>query len=738
MPRHPFLSKIEKELNPPQKEAVLHTEGPLLVLSGAGSGKTRVIAYRIAYLISVQGLAPWNVLALTFTNKSAAEMRERVESLLGISVKGLWIGTFHSICSRMLRQEGKAAGIDPHFVIYDHGDQLSTVKQAMAGIEFDGDKPKPAAMLNQLSKAKNRFEWPADYEKNAKSALERKTAVVYRRYTEILKQNNALDFDDLLMQCVRLLLNYPDVCGLFRKRFKQILVDEYQDTNHPQYLMLRELAKDHHKICAVGDDDQSIYRWRGASLQNILDFERDYPTMKTVRLEQNYRSTKTIVAAAQAVVQHNTKRHEKNLWSDLEEGEKVGIVSLEDGYEEARWIIREIQRLRIERGLTYNQFAVFYRVNAQSRILEEECVRQGLPYHLVGATAFYERKEIKDVKAYMQLLVNPADSMAFQRIVNEPKRKLGEMSVAKMINFAQRTQMPILEAAIESINRIHETDMKMATCQAFHHFSQGFARWKKMSPELSLAKLTETVVKESGYWSMLEDDKDPQSQARLENVQELITAVAQFEIDLENQTGAVIDALTKLEVFLENISLISDVDKLNQAEDAIHFMTLHCAKGLEFPYVFIAGMEEGLLPHKNSMFETAELEEERRLCYVGITRGMKKVYLTYADCRRLYNQSEYTTPSSFLKEIPSQYVEEYKPEYNSMQNNRVAVNLPNFGVSFTKDDNFEPGDMVNHRSFGFGVIIEINGEGDKAIITVDFQSVGKKSLVKQYARLEKV
>ncbi|MDX9753735.1 MAG: UvrD-helicase domain-containing protein [bacterium] len=733
-----LVQKIETELNPPQKEAVLYTNGPLLVISGAGSGKTRVIAFRIAYLIAVVGLAPWNVLAVTFTNKAAKEMRERVEHLLGGGAKGLWIGTFHSICARMLRQDGQEAGIDPNFTIYDRPDQTSAIKRALDICGLSHEKKNANAYLNQISKAKSRFEWPMDYAQNAKSPKETQTANVYNEYTKILKENNALDFDDLLMQGVRLLMRCPEAGQKYRSRFQSILVDEYQDTNHPQYLFLRELATAHGNICAVGDDDQSIYRWRGASIRNILEFEQDYPNLKVVRLEQNYRSTGNIIGAAQALIEHNAQRHDKALWTKQEPGEKLGLIHLPDEQAEAGWICDEIERLHTHRQVSYRQFAVFYRVNAQSRLLEEECVRRGLPYTMVGALAFYQRKEIKDIRAYLQLLLNPADSVAFQRVVNEPKRKLGETSVSKLMNYAVREQLPILEAALHCVEDTERSGMRLLTCQTFSHFARLFEHWKAAGRERSLSALVERVARESGYWDLQEKDKDPQAQTRLENLQEFINAAAQFETELENQIGASLDALTKLEAFMENVSLVSDVDKWNGNDDRIVLMTLHGAKGLEFPYVFLTGMEDGLLPHQNSLQEKEQLEEERRLCYVGITRGMKKVYLTGADVRRLYNNSTYTIPSRFLQEIPAQFIEELSWDSKGLRASHVAMNFSHLSGPFQRDEPLEPGDLVIHRSFGQGVILEIEGQGNRAYITVDFMSVGKKTMVQQYAGLMKV
>ncbi|MGC9326647.1 MAG: ATP-dependent helicase [Candidatus Hinthialibacter sp.] len=738
---NPFLQKLKTELNPPQYEAVLHIDGPLLVLAGAGSGKTRVIAYRMAYLIQDQGLAPWNILAVTFTNKAAREMRERVESLIGNFTRGLWIGTFHSICARILRQDGKAIGVDPQFSIYDRADQISAVKQARIKCGLDSFKNlKPGAIINEISRAKSRFQFPEEYAEKAGGDFEEATARIYQEYQETLRRNKALDFDDILMQAVLLLTKKPDIGDIYRKRFQHILVDEYQDANRPQYLFLKELARDHHRICVVGDDDQSIYRWRGADIQNILRFEKDYPEARTVRLEQNYRSTKRILAAAWHIVSRNSHRHEKKLWTENDEGEKPAVINLPDEESEAYWIAEQIQKFHQEQSIPFGHFAIFYRVNAQSRLFEEECVHRGLPYSIVGATAFYERKEVKDLLAYARLLINPADRVSFERIVNEPKRKLGKMSVQKLMNFADRTRLPILSAALKASEAGAESGLSPATRKAFHQFAYLYERWRTMGEGVSLTVLLDKMLQDSGYLGMLSDSKDPQDEARLENLRELINAAGQFEENMERETSAPQNALIALQGFLENTALITDVDGLTESDDALVLMTIHAAKGLEFPYVFMAGMEEGLFPHQRALQSDSpeDLEEERRLCYVGVTRAKTRIYLSYASSRRLYNMREMSIPSRFLGEIPEEYREELHWSTFTFESSRNGNDAQEPSAKKKKEETFAEGDMVTHRTFGFGVVLSVEGQGSRAYITVDFQSAGQKTLVQELARLKKV
>ncbi len=739
-------SRLREELNPPQYEAVTHSGSPLLVLAGAGSGKTRVITYRIAYLMAAEGLSPWNILAVTFTNKAAKEMRDRVSALTGGAMRGTWIGTFHAICTRILRQDGKLDGIDPNFSIYDRADQTTAIKRAKAKCDLGDDKTlKPNSVISAISSAKNKFLWPKKYQEQANGLYEENIAKIYKAYQTILRNNNALDFDDLIMYTVRLLMQYKDVGDVYRKRFKHIMVDEYQDTNHPQYLFIKELAKEHHQICAVGDDDQSIYRWRGANVENILNFEKDYPSIHTVKLEQNYRSTKNILSAASSVIKVNSHRHEKKLWTDNTDGDKAGIVNLPDEESEAFWIGEQIQKLNQEDKVPLGDIAVFYRVNAQSRLIEEECVRRSLAYSIVGSTAFYQRKEIKDIMAYARLMINPSDYASFERIINIPKRKLGKVSLQKLVDFAERAQLPILDAALQAKEAGEESGLALATRKAFHQFASLYQRWTDEANDISLVELFDRITRQSGYMKVLEDSLDIQDQTRLENIKELINAAGQFEDDIEEtlgeETAAPTTTLLTLQAFMENTALVSEVDNLKDSDEALVLMTIHSAKGLEFPYVFMAGMEEMLFPHKRSIESNAlaDMEEERRLCYVGITRAKKQVYLTHACSRRLYQFRETALPSRFLEEIPAQFKETInwstfkydEQEEELLQSSRRSSRK-------TLETNFTESDSVTHRTFGLGVIIEIDGEGPKAHITVDFQSVGKKTLVQQFARLTKV
>lgn len=748
-----FLKNLKNELNPPQYEAVTHTHGPLLVLAGAGSGKTRVITYRIAYLIAEKKLAPWNILAVTFTNKAAREMKERISHILGGMPKGLWIGTFHSICARILRMDGEAAGIDPNFTIYDRADQTSAVKQAKEQCGLSKDKSlKPSAVIQQISKAKNRFEWPEQYSRNARGTFEMSVARIYAAYQALLRKNNALDFDDLIMETVRLFKHVPEVADVYRKRFQQILVDEYQDTNEPQYQLLRELTVLHKNICVVGDDDQSIYRWRGANVENILNFDSDFPDVNVIRLEQNYRSTKTILSAASAVIQQNQHRHKKTLWCDAEEGHKVGIVCLPDENSEAYWIGEEVERLHQKEKVPYGHIAIFFRVNAQSRLIEEEMVRRNIPYSLVGATAFYQRKEVKDILAYARLLVNPADSASFERIVNEPKRKLGSVSVQKLTDYAERAGLSILDAALKSIEAGPDSGLSPATRQAFFGFANMFEKWKVLSKEISLAELMARIVDQSGYKSMLSESYDPQDLSRLDNINELINAIAEAEEAMDRDSPTPLDALFKLQVFLEDSALVADVDQLKETKEAVVLMTVHSAKGLEFPHVIITGMEEGLFPHERSIVSDEsekDIEEERRLCYVGITRARKRLVFTYATSRRLYGDRQISFPSRFLEEIPEDRKEilywgemtDSTSVVNDEENeDEEGVPVSQRGQSKGRSDNhsFAPGEFVVHRTFGFGVVLDVEGSGPSTHIQVEFQEFGRKTLVLEFARLKKV
>ncbi len=739
IPHETFIKKIQNDLNPPQQEAATYTRGPMMVLAGAGSGKTRVITYRITYLIHDLDIPPWNILAVTFTNKAADEMKERVGQLLHGSPRGLWIGTFHSICARILRMDGKEMGIDPQFTIYDRGDQVATIKQAVERRKISSKNLKPNVILNAISRAKSNYLTPAQWKNKMESDRDEIIVDIYEEYQKVLKKNNALDFDDLLMKTVLLLEQHEKVRKIYSQRFRHIMVDEYQDTNHLQYMMIKLLGEQHQNVCVVGDDDQSIYRWRGATIRNILDFEKDYPKAKKIKLEQNYRSTQTILSAATALVRHNKGRHEKTLWSASTEGEKIGVVRLPEESSEAYWIGDQIQTLHEEEKVPYHDIAIFYRTNAQSRLFEEECMHRRIPYHVVGAVAFYERKEIKDILAYCRLLVNPADTVSFLRIVNEPKRKLGKVSTGKLLDFADRYDLPILEAARQAREAGMQTNMAAKTCEAFYQFAHLFQHWKNQYRDMSLGELMEAIMKDSGYRDMFESSRDPQEAARLENLDEILNAAAKFGEELQRESDSTVDAITAMETYLQDVSLVSDTDNLDVTEDTLTLMTLHSAKGLEFPYVFITGIEHGLLPHKNSIYDPEALEEERRLCYVGITRAQRKIFMTYAECRRMYGNTEITTPSEFLDEIPKEYLEEvHWRGYDIQEEAAINRELQRAQTFAPYDDHFQAGDMVNHRSFGFGVVTGIEGEGPSARITIDFQEIGKKVLIQEYAKLQKV
>lgn len=736
----PYTTLLQQKLNKPQFEAATYTGGPLLILAGAGSGKTRVITHRMAYLIQEKNCAPWNILAVTFTNKAAGEMRERVTELLNASTKGFWIGTFHSICARILRIHGKALGIESNFSIYDRGDSLTAFKRATSHTNIEAKKAK--SYLNAISKAKNKFEFPEDLLLKAVEDFDQKAAKGYQLYQDKLRENNALDFDDLLIQTVRLLKENPEILKSFQTRFRYIMVDEYQDTNQPQYLLLRDLAEAHQEICVVGDDDQSIYRWRGADVRNILEFGHNFPNAKIVRLEENYRSTQTIIDAAYHVVKQNSSRHPKKIFTKNEPGEKITVMPASDEAMEADWISDEINRIREENIQPYANFAVFYRVNAQSRLLEEAFVKKGMPYKLVGTTAFYQRKEIKDVIAYLKLLANPADAVSFERIINEPKRKLGAKSVEKLMQFAEARQVSILHAAYVIPSDGIESGLSTAAKTGFGQFARQYAKWKEDTIEGTLAGLVRKIVEESGYWDMLESSVDEQDKARVENIEEFYNACYQFESTYESEDDQeVVTPHLLLGKFLEQSALVSDQDTLVDEDEGVVMMTIHSSKGLEFPYVFMTGMEEELFPHSNALYADRpepEIEEERRLCYVGMTRAKSKLYMTYAYARRLYNRSGYTMPSRFIKEIPDEYKEETGGAPSRRESSIMDFSAYTGSQTPKKDEVFVAGDMVNHRSFGLGVIVDVQGEGKSAYITIDFQEFGKKTLVQEYARLMKV
>jgi len=737
------VESILGQLNPKQKEAVTHVEGPLLVLAGAGSGKTRVITHRVAYLIGACGVSPWNILAVTFTNKAAGEMRERIVQLIPDQAEGVWVTTFHSFCARIIRQHARHLDLQEGFTIYDRGDQMTVVRKAMeASIHQNSRSIKPATFLNAISNAKNSLLTPEQVREQARDDFEDMTAAVYVEYEKTLQQHNALDFDDLLVRGVRLLSNHEEVRERYQKQFRHVLVDEYQDTNHPQYLLAHILSRKHGNLCVVGDDDQSIYGWRGAQLSNILEFERDHKNVKVIRLEQNYRSTKTILAAANAVVSQNRGRRKKKLWTRSEDGQLIGVACLPDETAEARWIVRQMCELSESQKYRWSDMAVFYRINALSRSIEEELLKEGIPYSVVGGTSFYERKEIKDTLAYLRLLLNPFDGAAFARIANEPRRKMGPRTVDQILLFAGYNDISILRSCL----RADEIDglSSVATKNA-KGFARMYDRLRAAMKTLTLEELIRKVLLESGYEEMLTNDPDPVSETRWENIGELISGAVAFQEERQLLGYDFADTGEALRAFIENVSLVTDVDEWNKQEDRVALMSLHSAKGLEFPIVFLAAMEQGILPHQRSMDKREKMEEERRLCYVGITRAKQRAFMTRVYSRRLFGTSVRNPASVFLREIPDAHKENLSSAtgpsqslFDLMHTGKTRQSVREIPSTQKAEAEFDAGDTVLHRTFGLGVVLEVAGEGSAARITVDFQDFGKRTLVQSYAKLKRV
>jgi len=633
-------------LNAEQKNAVLHDEGPLLILAGAGSGKTRVLTNRIAYLIREQGVLPYNILAITFTNKAAREMRERIDNLIGNLGNDMWVGTFHSICIRMLRRDIEKLGYDKSFVIYDTQDQQVVIKECIKELNINEKNFPPKSVLETIGKQKDELIDAAHFEKLYASDFRMgKIGKLYSLYQKKLKSNNALDFDDIIMNTIRLFDQNPEVLEYYQRKFRYILVDEYQDTNTAQYTLVRKLSEAHGNLCVVGDDDQSIYGWRGANIRNILDFEKDFKGCKTIKLEQNYRSTQNILDAANYVIKNNTGRKSKSLWTDNKGGSRIVICENDNEHEEALYTAREIQRLAREDNRKYREFAVLYRINAQSRVLEEMFMREGLPYKIVGGQKFYDRKEIKDIIAYLRLIQNPADNVSLKRVVNVPKRGIGDATVDAAENLALESGVSIFSI----ISNAEECPSLKRAANKLGNFSTMILKLRTMKENMGIAQLLDLVVDDTGILREYEMENTVEAQSRIENIKELKSVAMEFEKNSEDNS---------LEEFLAHVSLVSDLDNLQEEQDYVVLMTMHSAKGLEFPVVFIPGLEEGVFPGYRAITEGPDqLEEERRLCYVGITRAREKLYLSNARFRTLFGNSSYNKPSRFLSEIPDELVE---------------------------------------------------------------------------------
>ncbi|MGH7384590.1 MAG: ATP-dependent helicase [Candidatus Rokuibacteriota bacterium] len=724
---HPAVTadSLLAPLNPPQREAVTTTKGPVLVLAGAGSGKTRVIAHRIAYLLAVGGIDPRHVLAVTFTNKAAAEMRHRVEELLlPAGIRPPLIATFHSACVRILRARAAQAGLPASFVIYDEDDRQTLVKEALRELDFDERTLTPSTVVHRISHCKNQMLSPADVEQMARTPREERIAALYRLYEEKLQAAGALDFDDLLLRVARLLETVPEALRWYRAVWTHVLVDEYQDTNRAQYRIVQLLTEEHRSLCVVGDPDQSVYRWRGADLRNILDFEKDYPDCRVVALEQNYRSTKRILEIASAVIVNNTARKDKRLWTENHEGEPAEVYRAWDENEESAFVAQKIRALHGE-GRDYRDLAVFYRTNAQSRVLEDALRRAGIPYLIVGGVRFYERREIKDVVAYLRLVSNPFDDVAFRRAVAAPARGIGKATLDRLADAARAAGVSLL-AACAAV----PADITGKPRRALEEFARLVARLAERRAALTVPALIDEVCVASGYRDALKAERTAEAEARLENLEELVAASEEL---IATAATAGMEAVT-LEAFLDSIALVADTDDIDAEAGGVTLMTLHSAKGLEFPVVFLTGLEEGVFPHSRSMLEPEELEEERRLCYVGITRARERLMLSYALHRRIqgYGVAE---PSRFLLEIPEdqlRLVNARRPEPVAPPASRVSEAEPD------EDLPFRLGAKLRHARWGEGLLVGIQREGADVIATVHFASVGRKRLSLQYAHLEEI
>jgi len=702
------------DLNPPQREAVLTTEGPLLVIAGAGSGKTRVLTYRVAHLINAVGAKPNEILAITFTNKAAGEMRERLHRLLGAQGRGLWILTFHSACGRIFRREAPRLGYRSNFTIYDQADQHRLVKQCLEELERDPKRFTPRGIHNQISQAKNQLVQPDEYSERVQSFYDQTVADVYQLYQRRLFASNAVDFDDMLMLTVDVLERFPDAREKWQKAFRYILVDEYQDTNHAQYRLLQLLAAPDLNVCAVGDPDQSIYAFRGADINNILDFERDFPGTRTIALEQNYRSTNNILDAANHVITNNRERKPKELWSDRGDGDPVRVVEVEDEHAEARFVAAGIAAL-VEEGFSGDEVAVFYRTNAQSRVLEDVLVRQGVAYQVIGGPRFYERAEIKDVIAYLQAIDNPYDAVSLTRIANRPRRGIGDASLARLQTWADAHGRSLWEA----MEFAEEAGVGAAPLRAVTQFHTVMQSLQSGALELPISELVERTLERSGYVDALEAERTIEAQGRLENLQELVGVAREYQENADEPS---------LSNFLQEVSLYSDQDAIREQESLVTLMTLHNAKGLEFRAVYLIGMEEGIFPHSRSIEEQG-IEEERRLCYVGMTRAMEHLTLTHASSRSLWGSRGYNLPSRFLDELPQNVERErLRPaSWSSYGAQEVAPreNVPSLST----------GDSVRHGTLGEGVVTQIEAGG---VITVRFADGSERRLMLDYAPLERI
>ena len=772
------MQEILKGLNDKQYEAVVNTEGPCLVIAGAGSGKTKVLTHKIAYLIGEKGAKPWDILAITFTNKAANEMKERIANLVGDDAKDIWMGTFHSICVRILRRFIDRIGFDTSFIIFDTSDQRTLVKACMRDLAIDDKLFNDRSVLSEISNAKNEMLEPEQYTARSNGDFRKeKIATVYELYQKRLKENNAIDFDDIINYTIKILMENPDILEYYANKFKYVLVDEYQDTNKAQFTLVTLLASKHGNITVVGDNDQGIYSFRGADISNILNFERDFPGTKIIKLEQNYRCTGNILKAANSVIKNNEVKYKKELWTENEEGNLPNVYQADNEYDEATYIVTQIEHLKREEYYKYSDFAILYRMNTQSRAIEDILRRENVPYKIVGGLKFYERKEIKDIIAYLRLIQNSADNLSLKRIINEPKRGIGKTSLDKVEAIAEQNEISMYEVIKHAdqygLNRVFLNSRE---------FVNIIEELKDKKEELLISELIKMTLKKSGYTKALEQENTIEAENRIENLEEFLTVAIEFEEEY---------AENSLSQFLEGITLSSDIDNVEETEDSVTLMTLHSAKGLEFPVVFLVGMEEGIFPGYKSISEPKELEEERRLCYVGITRAKEHLYLTCSKQRTIFGSTSYNPVSRFLKEIPEDLLEGYKEAFGEEDNNKnemfkdsnyswtygsknkgniktykidekepvgVAAKsnklntsgfafrtaesfLNNLGKKSTSNNQvdlskYEAGVRVYHKKFGEGTINKVEPEGEDLKVDISFDKVGHKRLMAKYANLE--
>jgi DNA helicase-2/ATP-dependent DNA helicase PcrA len=717
---------------------VLHAASPLLIVAGAGSGKTRVLTNRIAYLLAARAVAPYEILAITFTNKAAGEMRERVQSLVGPRAKSIWVSTFHSACVRILRQEAVAAGYKPNFTIYDESDSQRLVALIGKDLNLDPKRYAPRQIHAMISNAKNELIGPADYANQTTNHFEEVVAETYAIYQKKLHEGNVLDFDDLIMKTVELLQRHPEVKARYRSRFRHVLVDEYQDTNHAQYVLVRELVGSESdgsspaELCVVGDADQSIYAFRGATIRNILQFEEDYPSARTILLEQNYRSTQNILSAANAVITNNASRKAKNLWTDSGAGSAIITYEADDERDEAEFVMSEIGSLQSDGISQPGDTAIFYRTNSQSRPFEEVFMRNAIPYKVVGGVRFYERKEVRDLLAYLRVLANPYDEISLRRIINTPKRGIGDKAIAAL----EEMQIPLWDALFRADQA---RELTARAISAIDQFANLMATLRTMVESgFKPSVIAEAVIEQSGLGAELSDSTDPQDEGRLENIEELVAVAQEYEEDEsllgdEDQPEEI-----SLVGFLERVSLVADSDQIPDGEDhggVVTLMTLHTAKGLEFPTVFLTGLEEGVFPHSRSLGDPNEIEEERRLAYVGLTRARERLYLSRASTRFMFGTPTYNAPSRFFSEIPEELMQTRKATLKPIV--RSAPPVRSTGKRVIALD-LEVGDRVLHQTFGIGKVLALTGEGDRAEAKIDFGSYGERRLLLRYAPVEKV